>query len=53
MVIKAAAGGNIVVFLRPGWTIRDVKDHISPKLNLTPVRKAAKKLFDSAIRGGG
>lgn len=34
--IKSVNGGSISVFLQAGWTIRDVKSHISPKLKLPP-----------------
>jgi len=49
--IKSVRGESYSVFLQQGWTIRDVKEHISPKLNLKPneikIIFAGKELGDS------
>ncbi|XP_023336110.1 E3 ubiquitin-protein ligase parkin [Eurytemora carolleeae] len=51
VVVKSINGSSLVIFLQQGWTIRQVKEHISPKLNLPPeeikIIFAGKELSDS------
>jgi len=51
--VKSINGESISIFLEPGWTVRDVKRHISPKLKLSPdeikIIFAGKELSDSVL----
>jgi len=51
--VKSLKGESISIFLLPGWTIKDVKTHISPKLKLSPAEIkiifAGKELNDSVL----
>jgi len=53
IVVKCSSGGSIGLQLEEGWSIRDVKNHISPKLKLAAeeikIIFAGKELSDSVL----